>query len=92
MARMAKAEWSANRDGKRDAESACRPATAVIIALSAEALELYRPKPVRADQRLIFDGDECRQVWPAFQLLPEHVPCEVSRCSVILGPVALGAA
>ena len=61
MARMAKAQWSANRGGERDAESACRPATAVVIALAAEALELYRPKPVRADQLLIFDGDECWQ-------------------------------
>jgi hypothetical protein len=56
------------------------------------ALQLDRPQPLRADQLLIVDGDKGRQVRPARQLLVEYMPREIARRSVVLGPVALGAA
>ena len=52
---MAEAERAANWSGERNAEPACGPTAAVVAALAAEALELNRPKPVRADDLFIFD-------------------------------------
>jgi hypothetical protein len=89
---MSQAKRTADRGGERDAEAGGGPAAAVVAALAPKALKLDRPQPVGADQLLVLDGQNRRQVRPPPQLLPEHVPGEVPGRGIVLRPVALGAA